>query len=89
MAWSQLYPMPLGTYVHPYGKVGAVAFLGGERYYFLSEGNGVSMIPAFMLEPMARDPKAEQVAIDAGQVDESCGMTRYDHSWQQGLMPAR
>lgn len=34
----------------------------------------------------ARDPKAEQAAIDAGQVDELGGMTRYDVSWQQGLM---
>lgn len=33
-----------------------------------------------------RDPKAEQVAIDAGQVDEPGAMYRYDVSWQRGLM---
>ncbi len=36
-----------------------------------------------------RDPKAEQAAIDAGQVDEPGDMARYAVSWQQGLMTAR
>jgi hypothetical protein len=36
-----------------------------------------------------RDPKAEQAAIDAGQVDEPGAMYRYDVSWRQSLMPAR
>lgn len=38
---------------------------------------------------VARDPKAEQAAIDAGQVDEPGAMYRYGVSWQQGLMRSR
>jgi len=34
----------------------------------------------------ARDPKAEQVIIDAGQLGKSGAMQRYDQDWKEGLM---
>jgi len=44
--------LPLGTWVDYNGfrgKVAAIAWLG-ERYYFLVDGQSVSMIPAFALK---------------------------------------
>jgi hypothetical protein len=45
-------PLPLGTVVKPYGKIGAVMFTGGERYYMLTSKDGdVAMMPWFVIEP--------------------------------------
>lgn len=44
-------PLPLGTVVKPYGKLGAILLTGGERYYLFSKERCVSMIPAFMVDP--------------------------------------
>ena len=47
-------PIALGTVISLYGHhwtVGAVALTGGERYYFLTDRNGVvSMMPADVVE---------------------------------------
>lgn len=44
-------PLSLGTVVKPYGKVGAVMFTGGERYYMLTDKHGtVSLMPWFTIE---------------------------------------
>ena len=43
-------PLPLGKVVKPWGKIGAILLTGGERYYLMSKGRCVSMIPAFMVE---------------------------------------
>ncbi len=46
--------VPLGTVVKPWGKVSAVGFTGGERYYWLIDEHGtVSMMPASLIEPTA------------------------------------
>jgi hypothetical protein len=38
--------------VKPYGKIGAVGLLQGERYYWLIDKHGtVSMMPADVIEP--------------------------------------
>jgi hypothetical protein len=45
--------LPLGSFVNRFGwkgKVGAVGWTGGERYYWLVTKDCVSMVPAFMLE---------------------------------------
>jgi hypothetical protein len=46
--------VPIGTKVKPYGRIDAVGFIRGERYYWLSEGNSIAMMPAELIEPMAR-----------------------------------
>ena len=33
-------------------KVGAVGLTGGERYYWLTRGSVVAMVPAFMLDQL-------------------------------------
>lgn len=46
-------PLRIGTVVEPYGKIGAILFLSGERYYHLIDDDGcVSMMPAEMIEAM-------------------------------------
>ena len=47
---SRKMPLPIGKVVKPWGKIGAILLTGGERYYLLSKGRCVSMIPAFMVE---------------------------------------
>ena len=44
--------IPLGTIVKPYGEVSGVTSRGGERYYFLTGGIGVSLMPADLIEKM-------------------------------------
>ena len=44
--------IPLGTIVKPYGEVSGVTNRGGERYYFLAGGIGVSLMPADLIEKM-------------------------------------
>ena len=56
-------PIPLGTMIKEYGKVGAVACIQGERYYFMVRGNLVSMIPAFMLEERKEQDNAVNGSI--------------------------
>ena len=47
-------PLELGTVVNPYGKIVAVAWITGERYYFLiAKNKSVAMMPACSLEPSA------------------------------------
>lgn len=47
--------IPIGTIVKPWGKVVAIGFTKGERYYWFVDDNCVSMIPAFMVEaPVAQ-----------------------------------
>lgn len=47
----QALPLALGTVVKPYGKIGAVMFTGGERYYMLTNGNGdTALMPWFVIE---------------------------------------
>lgn len=44
--------IPLGTVVEPYGRVGAVGTIEGERYYwFVDDEDCVAMMPAFVIEP--------------------------------------
>lgn len=43
-------PLPLGKVVKPYGKIGAILWTGGERYYLLHKGRSVAMIPATVIE---------------------------------------
>lgn len=46
--------VPLGTFVHPLGKIGAVGFIGGERYYWTVGHDGaVGMMPAHTVERLA------------------------------------
>lgn len=48
-------PIPIGTVVNPYGQITAVMLTGGERYYFLLKGGGVSLMPASVIEPKEPD----------------------------------
>jgi len=44
-------PIPLGTIVKHWGKVAAVGYISGERYYWLVDKRGsVSMMPADTVE---------------------------------------
>ena len=45
-------PHKLGEIVKPWGKIAAVGFLNGERYYWLIdlEDESVSMMPADVVE---------------------------------------
>jgi hypothetical protein len=46
-------PIPLGTFIMPLGKVGAVGMTNGERYYWMVGHDGaVTMTPAMVVEPM-------------------------------------
>lgn len=47
---SHTMPLPLGTVVKPWGRIDMIGITGGERYYWLVDGNIVSMIPATMVE---------------------------------------
>jgi hypothetical protein len=48
-------PRPLGQIVKPWGKIGAIGFVKGERYYFLIDREGsVSMMPADVVERARR-----------------------------------
>jgi hypothetical protein len=47
-------PLPLGTVVPPYGRIGATGVLDGERYYWFAKGTDVAMMPASVIEPLAR-----------------------------------
>lgn len=45
--------IPLGTVVKPWGKIVAIGFISGERYYWfveINDPNCVAMIPGFMVE---------------------------------------
>lgn len=44
----------LGDRVENYGTVAAIGFTGGERYYWFVDGYVVSMMPAALVEAMAR-----------------------------------
>jgi hypothetical protein len=45
-------PLPLGTQTE-WGKIEMVVLTGGERYYWMIDKyKCVSMIPAFIVEPM-------------------------------------
>ncbi len=44
--------VPLGTILEPYGEVSGVTNRGGERYYFLTGGIGVSLMPSDLIEKM-------------------------------------
>lgn len=43
-------PLLIGMEVKPYGKIGAVMFTGGERYYMMSDGSDVALMPWFVVE---------------------------------------
>ena len=49
--------LPVGRRVEPYGKIAAVGSIEGERYYWFVEGNGVSMMPAFMIGELVEKEK--------------------------------
>lgn len=50
--------VPLGTIVKPWGRVAAVGFTGGERYYWLiDEHETVSMMPASVVEPRYKEAR--------------------------------
>jgi hypothetical protein len=58
MATSNINPsppgmIPIGTKISGYGVVCAVGWIG-ERYYWMGDDNGISMIPAATLEPFYR-----------------------------------
>ena len=48
-------PLRMGTVIPGYGKIGAVGFTGGERYYWLLKRNGrdVAIMPWSIVEPLA------------------------------------
>jgi hypothetical protein len=46
-------PLPLGTVVKPWGKIGAILLTAGERYYLLHKGKDVAMMPAGEVERVA------------------------------------
>lgn len=49
-------PLIPGTTVKPYGRIEAVSFRDGERYYMLLDGpRNVSLMPAGMIEDMWRE----------------------------------
>ena len=43
-------PVRIGTKVAPYGVVSAVGWIDGERYYWLTDGQRVAMMPAMVVE---------------------------------------
>lgn len=44
-------PLPLGTMTE-WGRISAVGFTGGERYYWITDEDGaVAMMPADFVEP--------------------------------------
>lgn len=48
-------PIPLGTIVKPWGKVAAVSFRDGERYYMLvNKQKDVALMPASTVEAAAK-----------------------------------
>jgi len=48
--------LKLGTVVKPYGKVSAVGFISGERYYwFVDKYGSVAMMPASAVEREGND----------------------------------
>jgi hypothetical protein len=51
--------IPLGTKTR-WGKVVAIAALNGERYYFLTSGESVAMLPADLVESAAGRSKAKK-----------------------------
>ena len=49
-------PLRLGKKVNPYGKICAIHSKGGERNYFLiNKHKVVTLMPAEILEPMAKE----------------------------------
>jgi len=50
--------IPLGTIVKPWGKVAAVGWTGGERYYWFIKDNSVSMIPWTVVMEQIKENKA-------------------------------
>ncbi len=42
-------PLPIGTKTK-WGKIEAIGWTGGERYYWMIGANGVAMMPAFIVE---------------------------------------
>lgn len=59
--------IPLGVVVKPYGKVGAVMVISGERYYFLVDRRGgVAMMPADVIESRRRSSMVESDSYKAG-----------------------
>ncbi len=46
--------IPLGTYIKPYGEIGMVGSISGERYYWFvdKKDDAVAMMPASVIEPM-------------------------------------
>ena len=49
--------LELGKVYRPYGKLGAVALLQGERYYFFVDKGTVSMMPACSVENLRAKAK--------------------------------
>lgn len=48
---DELKPLMLGTEVKPYGKIGAIGSIQGERYYWFENDDGsVAMMPATIVE---------------------------------------
>lgn len=46
----------LGTKIEPYGEVGAVIYVGGERCYMLiNKKECVSVLPASLIERLAQN----------------------------------
>jgi hypothetical protein len=47
--------IPMDAILEPYGKVGMIGSLSGERYYwFIQTDKSVSMMPASVVEPIYR-----------------------------------
>lgn len=45
--------IPIGDMVQPYGTVGAILITGGERYYMLTDADGVvSLMPGDHVEAL-------------------------------------
>ncbi len=55
-----IMPGEFANYCGQRWKVGAVGFTGGERYYWLTRGGGVAMVPATMVEPAAPKEKTHE-----------------------------
>jgi hypothetical protein len=51
--------IPIGTRIDPWGEIVAIGLTGGERYYWLDDGDSVAMIPAAIIEQVDKgnDPR--------------------------------
>ena len=63
--------IPLDTEVPPYGKVAAVGFKDGERFYmFVDEGGGVTLMPGDLMREL--EEAMSYPVVDPYKYGEEC-----------------